>query len=118
VKYDLSVQQIVEFSIKPQQFGIENYSVPKGERAHLLKPHLGKYDKDKKKTFTDIEAKLHKFVPGPIYNTMTDWSKDFPHNKGQFLKGSRTVPDAVALKKEKVTPCPGEYNNLESWKAE
>jgi hypothetical protein len=47
---------------------------------------------------------------------MPDWSKDFPHNKGQFLKGSRVVPDAVATKKEKVTPSPGEYNNLDAWR--
>lgn len=47
---------------------------------------------------------------------MPDWSKDFPHNKGQFLKGSRVVPDTVATKKEKVTPSPGEYNNLEAWR--
>lgn len=99
-------------------FGIEAYYPPKMERAYLLDPHLGKVDLDKKKTFTDLEAKLHKFVPGPIYNIMPDWSKDFPHRKGQFLKGSRVVPDAVSTKKEKVTPCPGEYHNLEAWKSQ
>ncbi len=116
LKYDLTVQQIVNHSLGVLPFGIDPYFPPKMERAYLLKPQLGKQDKDKKKTFTELEAKLHKFVPGPIYNTMPDWSKDFPHNKGQFLRASRVVPEAVATKKEKVTPSPGEYHNLEAWK--
>jgi hypothetical protein len=71
----VSVQDIIDSNLKVQPFGIENYNFPKVERAYLLKPHLGKTSKDKKKNFTEIEADLHKFVPGPIYNTMTDWTK-------------------------------------------
>ncbi len=87
------------------------------ERAYLLKPQYGKQSKANVKTFSDIEANYHKFVPGPIYNTAVDWSKDFPHNKGQFLKGERMTSEEKSLKKEKDKPSPAHYNNLEAWKA-
>jgi hypothetical protein len=86
------------------------------ERAYLLKPHLGKYDKAKNRNFSDLEAALHKDVPGPIYNTSIDWSKQFPFGKGCFLKGEKTIPEAVLKKKENNTPGPTAYHNLESWK--
>jgi hypothetical protein len=41
-KYNLSVKQIVESSMRMIPFGIEYYETPKVERAYLLKPHLGK----------------------------------------------------------------------------
>ena len=97
-------------------FGIDLYEVPKVERAYLLKPQYGKQDKVKKKNFTQIEAELHKDVPGPIYNTMIDWSKEIPHGKGKFLKAERVIPEKYANKKEKMTPSPAQYHPMEAWK--
>jgi hypothetical protein len=76
--------------VKP--FGIDLYFPPKFERAYFIKPHLGKSDKQKAKNFTEIEAGLHKYVPGPIYAVRNNWTKDFPFGKGRFLKGSREIP--------------------------
>lgn len=73
--------------IKP--FGIDLYVPPKVERAYLLKPQLGKQDKVPKKNFTEFEADLHREVPGPIYSVMTDLNKQFPFNRGRFLKAPR-----------------------------
>ena len=101
--------------IKP--FGIDPYYPPKMERAYLLKPYYGKQNKANPKNFAEIQANQHKFVPGPIYNVEVDWQKDFPHNKGRFLKAERTIPEQQATKKEKITPSPSVYNNLEAWKA-
>lgn len=63
-------------------YGIDLYETPKVERAYLLKPHFGKISKSNNKNFSDIEAGLHKFVPGPIYNTTIDWNKQFHHKRG------------------------------------
>jgi hypothetical protein len=63
------------------------------ERAYLLKPYYGKISKANPKTFSETQANLHKFVPGPIYNVQVDWQKDFPHGKGRFLKAERTIPE-------------------------
>ena len=115
-KYDLTVKQIVDQNLRVLPYGIELYYPPKIERAYLLQPQLGKQDKQKIRNFADIEAKQHAFVPGPIYNTMTDWSKDFPFGKGKFLKEARTVPEEVSKKKEKCTPSPGAYHPMEAWK--
>lgn len=93
LKYDLTVNQIVDHSLRVKPFGIDPYYPPKMERAYLLKPYFGKQNKANPKTFADLEANSHKFVPGPIYNTAFDWSKDFPHGKGRFLKGERTLPE-------------------------
>ena len=86
--------------------------MPKIERGYLLRPQLGKCPKSKNRNFAELEANLHKYVPGPKYNTMTDWNKDFPFNKGQFLKAPREVPEKVALKKERNTPSPSQYTQL------
>lgn len=102
--YSLSVKQIVESSLKVSPFGIENYEVPKVERFYLLKPYFGKSDKIKKKNFTDIEAGLHSFVPGPMYNTTTDWTKTIPLYNGKFLKCDRQTPETTLKRREKVSP--------------
>jgi hypothetical protein len=81
----------------------------------LLKPHFGKQDKVIRKNFTEIEAELFREVPGPVYNVMNDLSKQFPFNKGRFLKAPRTQPDTVTKKKEKLTPSPAAYNNLDAF---
>lgn len=114
--YSLSVKQIVDHSLGVKPFGIDMYHAPKVERGFLLKPHLGKQDKVAKKNFTQIEAELHKDVPGPIYNTLIDWNKQLPFGKGKFMKAERTIPEKYALKKEKITPSPAVYHPLESWK--
>jgi hypothetical protein len=41
-QYNVSVQQIVDNSLRILPFGIDLYFPPKVERAYLLKPHLGK----------------------------------------------------------------------------
>ena len=46
---------------------------------------------------------------------MTDWDKSFPFGKGKFLKGVKQIPDALHKQKEKVTPSPAAYHNLEAW---
>jgi hypothetical protein len=73
--YSLSVKQIIDQTLKISPFGIDMYVPPKMERAYLLKPHMGKIDKAKNRNFSDIEADVHKDVPGPIYNTTFDWTK-------------------------------------------
>ena len=115
-QYSLSVKQIVDSSLKISPFGIDNYYPPKMERAYLLKPHMGKFDKNKNRNFSDLEAALHKEVPGPIYNTTTDWNKQIPFNKGCFLKADRDIPDSILKKKENLTPAPNQYHQLQSWK--
>jgi hypothetical protein len=114
--YSLSVKQIVDHLLKVKPFGIEMYEVPKIERAYLLKPQYGKQDKLARKIFTQVEAELHKDVPGPIYNTLIDWNNQIPHGKGRFMKAERTIPEKFANKKEKMTPSPSQYHPLESWK--
>lgn len=54
-------------------------------------------------------------MPGPIYNTMKDWNKNFPFNKGKFLKGQRGISEALFKQKEKTTPSPVAYHNFEAW---
>ncbi len=83
----------MDHSLRIKPFGIEPYYMPKAERAYLLKPYFGKPNKANPKNFAEIEANLHKFVPGPIYNVFPDWQKDFLHGKGRFLKGDRTIPE-------------------------
>jgi hypothetical protein len=82
----------------------------------LLKPQYGKQDKVPKKNFAQLEAELHKDVPGPIYNTTIDWSKEIPFGKGKFMKAERVIPEKWANKKEKITPSPSQYHPLEAWK--
>lgn len=74
--------------------------MPKIERAYLLKPYYGKIDKQKPKNFADIEAALHSEVPGPIYKTQIDWTKEHLFGKGRFLKCPRDIPESVLKKKE------------------
>lgn len=51
LNYNVSVQQIVDNSLRILPFGIDLYFPPKVERAYLLKPHLGKQDKQQNRNF-------------------------------------------------------------------
>jgi hypothetical protein len=42
LKYDLTVEQMVNHSLRVKPFGIDPYYPPKMERAYLLKPYFGK----------------------------------------------------------------------------
>ena len=78
MQYTVSVNDIVKSNLRHQPFGVEYYNPPKMERAYLLKPHNGKIDKQKIANFADLEAKNKAFIPGPQYNTTTDWTKTLP----------------------------------------
>lgn len=110
MKYAVSVNDVVKSNLRQSPFGIEYYNPPKIERAYLLKPYLGRMDRQKVKNFAELEAKNKAYVPGPQYNTTTDWTKTMPNQTGRFLKSQRiTIAGEILKYKDKTTPSPGQY---------
>jgi hypothetical protein len=116
MQYTVSVNDIVKSNLRQSPFGIEYYNPPKMERAYLLKPHMGRIDRQKIKNFTEVEAKNKAYIPGPQYNTTTDWNKVLPNQTGKFLKSQRiTLAGEILKYKDKTTPSPGQYESA-PWK--
>lgn len=73
-------------------------------------------EKSKLVNFAEFEAKSKAYIPGPQYNTTSDWSKMIKGNTGKFLKSQRlTLPMEIIKNKDKGTPSPGQYD-VEVWK--
>ena len=72
----VSVQEVVKSNMKrtnpDQVFGIAGYRIPHTDIA-LSRPRTTKFSKFNVPHFLDTYVKSKEFMPGPKYETVTDW---------------------------------------------
>ena len=97
-------------------FGIEGYTIPK---TAVLNPRTTKFSRFKVPHFIDVYAKSKSFVPGPVYETVTDWKQSLKGYKGVFNKSPRVTftENIIKTSKLKDQPGPGAYEHLSKSKS-
>lgn len=112
-KNPLSVQEIIRSNMKKtnagsgsgQPFGIEGYRIPDTSLL-AYRPRTTKISKYNIPHFIDQYSKSKSFVPGPIYETVTNW-KEIMKTKGKFGKSPRVTFTESVLHESKLKAIPG-----------
>ena len=86
-------------------FGISGYKLPDTSLL-MFRPRTTKIAKYNIPHFIDKHTKQMSFVPGPIYETVTDW-KEIMKKKGKFSKSPRVTFTESILHDGKIKPQPG-----------
>jgi len=103
---------------KNDRFDSNNYPLPKPLPIVPLekrKLSLGKISKGKNITFAEQVILKKKWIPGPGYIKLDNWSTLLPKNAGLFSKQDKVTETAQIMKQSAKLPSPHSYNP-EVWK--
>ena len=105
----ISISEIVKSNMKhtnpDSMFGIKGYTIPHTDLI-TSRPRTTKFSKYSVPHFIDKYTKSKEFIPGPKYETMSDWTQNLK-NKGKFPKTNRITNTESILIEGKLRPLPG-----------
>lgn len=99
---------------RDKPFGFDLYNAPAADHRYRIET-LGKND-EKRKNFAQTQADSLKWVPGPKYVEMPNWTQNIKGSRGKFLKKARKTFTDDVIDYEKKLPGPNRYTNMQAMK--
>ena len=113
-KTGLTVGQLAGTERK-NPFGHQFYRSPKADTKYNIS--IGHpCNREKRKNFADLEAKVMDYVPGPKYLKQPEWKDNIKSRQGKFLCKPRKTFTEDIMDYEKKLPAPSKFDNKEKLK--